>query len=128
MNCFRVYRTLITWSTHAKRSLLSFISCECNVPLMSAKYSWVKWVNESWVMSHESMSQWVNESMRQWVRSEKTKGFGRNNKIKHYFYLFCLLPSLLPAQGLFLTWNLALGCLLAVPRPCRIAEAKNKPA
>ena len=73
-------------------------------------------------MSHES---WVNESMSQiW----KNKSFGRNNKIKHYFYWFCLLPSLLPAQGLFLTWNLALGCLLAVPRPCRIAEAKNKPA
>ena len=52
-------------------------------------------------MSHES---WVNESMSQiW----KNKSFGRNNKIKHYFYWFCLLPSLLPAQGLFLTWNLA---------------------
>ena len=41
---------------------------------------------------------------------------------------FCLLSSLLPAQGLFLTLNLALSCLLAVPRPCRIAEAKDKPA
>ena len=56
-----------------------------------------------WFMSHESMSQiWKNNS------------FGRNNKIKHYFYLICLLPSWLPAQGLFLTWNLDLdlGCLL----------------
>ena len=61
---------------------------------------WVKWVNESWVMSHESMSQWV--------RSEKNKSFGRNNEIKHYFTLFCLLPSLLPVQGLFLAWNLDL--------------------
>ena len=34
------------------------------------------------------MSQWVNESMSQiW----KNKSFGRNNKIKHYFYLKCLL-------------------------------------
>ena len=49
---------------------------------------WVKWVNESWVMSHESMSQiWKNKS------------FGRNNKIKHYFYLICLLASLLPAHA-----------------------------
>ena len=56
-------------------------------------------------MSHDSMSQiWKNKS------------FGRNNKIQHHFYLFCLLASLLPAQGLFLTWNLDLdlGCLLAV--------------
>ena len=68
-------------------------------------------------MSHESMSQ-----------TWKNKSFGKNNKIKRYFYLFSLLPSLLPAQGLFLTWNLALGCLLAVPRPYRIAEAKNKAA
>ena len=49
--------------------------------------------NES--MSHESwvMSQWVNES------ELKNKSFGRNNKIKHYFYLICLLPSLLPAHA-----------------------------
>ena len=73
---------------------------------------WAKWVNESW----------VNESMSQ---TWKNKCFSRNNKIKHYFYFFCLPPSLLLAQGLFLTWNLALGYLLAVPRPCRIAEAKN---
>ena len=47
--------------------------------------------NES--MSHES---WVNESMSQiW----KNKSFGRNNKIKHYFYLICLLASLLPAHA-----------------------------
>ena len=32
-------------------------------------------------MSHESMSQ---------IR--KNKSFGRNNKIKHYFFLFSLLP------------------------------------
>ena len=39
--------------------------------------------NES--MSHESMSQiWKNKS------------FGRNNKIKRYFYLICLLALLLP--------------------------------
>ena len=76
-----------------------------------------------WVMSHES---WVND---RWVNESDLK-YGRNNKIKHYFYLFRLLPSLLPAQGLFLTWNLHfdLGCLLAVPRPCHIAEAKIKPA
>ena len=44
-------------------------------------------------MSHES---WVNESMSQiW----KNKSFGRNNKIKHYFYLICLLASLLPAHA-----------------------------
>ena len=64
-----------------------------------------------WVMSHDQW--WLNESMSQvW----KNKSFGRNNKIKHYFYLFCLLASPLPAQGLFLTWNLDLdlGCLLAV--------------
>ena len=79
-------------------------------------------------MSQWVMSQWVNESM---CKIWKNKSFSRNNKIKYYFYLFCLLPSLLPAQGLSLTWNLDLdlGCLLAVPRPsCRIAEAKNKPA
>ena len=47
--------------------------------------------NES--MSHES---WVNESMSQiW----KNKSFGRNNKIKHYFYLICPLASLLPAHA-----------------------------
>ena len=47
--------------------------------------------NES--ISHES---WVNESMSQiW----KNKSFGRNNKIKHYFYLICLLASLLPAHA-----------------------------
>ena len=41
-----------------------------------------------WVMSHESMSQiW------------KKKSFGRNNKIKRYFYLICLLASLLPAHA-----------------------------
>ena len=41
-----------------------------------------------WVLSHESISQiW------------KTKSFGRNNKIKHYFYLICLLASLLPAHA-----------------------------
>ena len=44
---------------------------------------WVKWVNESWVMSQI----WKNKS------------FGRNNKIKHYFYLICLLASLLPAHA-----------------------------
>ena len=88
-----------------------FTYSECKV-LMSHMS---QWVNESWVMS-----QWVNESMSQWVNEsdlKKIKVFGRNNKIKHFFYLFCLLPSLLPAQGLFLTWNLDLGCLLAVPRP-----------
>ena len=42
------------------------------------------------------MSQWV---MSQWVRSEKNKSFGRNNKIKHYFYLICLLASLLPVHA-----------------------------
>ena len=37
-----------------------------------------------------------NESMSQiW----KNKSFGRNNKIKHYFYLICLLASLLPAHA-----------------------------
>ena len=52
---------------------------------------WVKWVNYS--ISHES---WVNESMSQiW----KNKSFGRNNKIKHYFYLICPLASLLPAHA-----------------------------
>ena len=46
-----------------------------------------------WVMSHES---WVNESMSQiW----KNKSFGRNNKIKHYFYLICPLASLLPVHA-----------------------------
>ena len=40
-----------------------------------------------------------NESMSEWVRSEKNKSFGRNNKIKHYFYLICLLASLLPAHA-----------------------------
>ena len=67
-----------------------------------------------WVMSHESwvMSQWVNESMRQIY---KNNIFGRNNKIKHYFYYFVyLLHCCLHVQGLFLTWNLSLGCLLAV--------------
>ena len=29
----------------------------------------------------------------------KNKSFGRNNKIKHYFYLICLLASLLPAHA-----------------------------
>ena len=37
--------------------------------------------------------------MSEWVRSEKNKSFGRNNKIKHYFYLICLLASLLPAHA-----------------------------
>ena len=42
------------------------------------------------------MSQWVNESVSQiW----KNRNFGRNNKIKHYFYLICLLASLLPAHA-----------------------------
>ena len=36
--------------------------------------------------------------MSEWVRSEK-KSFGRDNKIKHYFYLICLLASLLPAHA-----------------------------
>ena len=45
------------------------------------------------LMSHES---WVNESMSQiW----KNKSFGRNNKIRLYFYLICLLASLLPAHA-----------------------------
>ena len=30
---------------------------------------------------------------------KKNKSFGRNNKIKHYFYLICLLASLLPAHA-----------------------------
>ena len=65
---------------------------------------WVKWVNESWVMS-----QWVNET------DLKNSIFGRNNKIKHYFYyVVYLLHCCLHVQGLFLTWNLSLGCLLAV--------------
>ena len=39
-------------------------------------------------MSHESMSQiWKNKS------------FGKNNKIKRYFYVICLLASLLPAHA-----------------------------
>ena len=37
--------------------------------------------------------------MSEWVRSGKNKSFGRNNKIKHYFYLICLLASLLPAHA-----------------------------
>ena len=54
-------------------------------------------------ISHELMSQiWKNKS------------FGRNNKIKHYFYLFCRLPSLLPVEGVFLTWNLDLDLWIAV--------------
>ena len=58
--------------------------------------------NES--VSHESMSQiWKNNI------------FGRNNKIKHYFYYYVyFLHCCLHVQGLFLTWNLNLGCLLAV--------------
>ena len=39
-------------------------------------------------MSHESMSQiWKNKS------------FGKNNKITRYFYVICLLASLLPAHA-----------------------------
>ena len=58
------------------------------------------------------VSQWVNESMSQiW----KNNIFGRNNKIKHYCYYFVyLLHCCLNVQDLFLTWNLNLGCLLAV--------------
>ena len=37
--------------------------------------------------------------MSQLVRPEKNKSFGRNNKIRHHFYLFCLLASLLPAHA-----------------------------
>ena len=58
----------------------------------SGYFIWVKWVNEPWVMS-----QWLNESIR--VRSEKIKVSVWNNKIKHYFYLICLLASLLPAHA-----------------------------
>ena len=54
-----------------------------------------------WVMSHES---WV---MSQGVRSEKKK-FCRNNKIKRYIYLFCLVVLLLPAQGSYLPIRSAL--------------------
>ena len=76
---------------------------------------WVKWVKESlaspqtWMRDKRTpkdvcgeakesrvMSQWVNESMSQiW----KNKSFGRNNKIKHYFYLICPLASLLPVHA-----------------------------
>ena len=72
------------------------------------------------------MSQWVNESMSQWVRSEKIKVSVETIKLSITFtyfvyYLHCCLHKAYSD-------NLALGCLLAVPRPCRIAEAKNKPA
>ena len=49
------------------------------------------------------MSQWV---MSQGVRSEKK--FCRNNKIKRYVYLFCLVVLLLPAQGSYLPIRSAL--------------------
>ena len=66
-------------------------------------------------MSHESMSQ-VGK-----------KNFCRNNKIMCYVYLFCIVVLLLPARGteLVVSFNvkkLDLGCLLAVPRPCRVAK------
>ena len=51
------------------------------------------------------MSQMSHESMTQWVRSEKIKVSVETIKLSITF-----------AQGLFLTWNLDLGCLLAVPR------------
>ena len=72
------------------------------------------WGERMFYESNESMS---HESMSQWVRSEKIKvSVYRNNKIKHYFYLVFvhLLHCCLHMQGVFLTWNLNLGCLLAI--------------
>ena len=51
-----------------------------------------------WVMSHES---WVKESGLK-------KKLCRNNKIKRYIYLFCLVVLLLPAQGSYLPIRSAL--------------------
>ena len=70
-------------------------------PNVMNKSNWWKWRER---MFYESMSPiWKNNI------------FGRNNKIKHYFYYFVyLLHCCLHVQGLFLTWNLNLGCLLAV--------------
>ena len=46
------------------------------------------------LMSHESVSQiWKN------------KIFGKNYKIKHYFYVFWLLASFLPAQAKAYFWH-----------------------
>ena len=61
-----------------------------NVVLLRTDVLWVKWINESWVMS-----QWVSES----DLKNKSFEFGRNNKIKHYFYLIWLLASLLPGHA-----------------------------
>ena len=75
--------------------------------------SWVM-SHESWVMSHESMSHesWV---MSQWVRSEKIKVSVETIKLSITFTSFVyLLHCCLHIKGLFLTWNLNLGCLLAV--------------
>ena len=50
-----------------------------------------------WVMSHESMSQWVNESMSQiW---KKIKVSVETIKLGITFILFCLLVSLLPEHA-----------------------------
>ena len=53
--------------------------------------------------------------MSQWVRSEKIKVSVETIKLSITFTWFVyLLHCCLHMQGLFLTWNLNLGCLLAV--------------
>ena len=54
--------------------------------------------------------------MSEWVRSEKNKNFGWNKISINFTQFAYLLHCCLHMQGLFLTWNLNLGCLLAVSR------------
>ena len=73
------------------------------------------------------MSQMSHESTSQWVRSEKIKVSVETIILSITFtdfvyYLHCCLHKA------YFWHEISPGCLLAVPRPCRIAEAKNKPA
>ena len=79
-------------------------------------WKWVKYSQTISLLTRRTDVLWVklvNESMSQiW----KNKRFGRNNKIKHYFYLnlsTCFIAAC-TCKAKFLTWNLNLGCLLAV--------------
>ena len=72
------------------------------------------YINESnELMSHESS----HESMSQWVRSKKNKSSVETIKLSITFTYFVYFLHCCLHKAYF---DLDLGCLLAVPRPCRI--------
>ena len=93
-----------------------------------------KWIPWGWIpeckVLMSQMSQWFmsHESMSQWVRSEKITVSVETIKLSITFTYFVYFLHCCLHKAYFWPEISTYGCLLAVPGPCRIAEAKNKPA